>query len=124
MRIMSLRTWSATSICTLLLLLAVRQLYAHAVLVDASPKSGSTVSGPNVPIRLRFNVRVDGSRSRVVIAASNQGKPSALILDKQTTPDVLTANAAGLNAGQYKLQWQVLAADGHITRGEISFTVN
>jgi methionine-rich copper-binding protein CopC len=26
--------------------------------------------------------------------------------------------------GAYKLQWQVLASDGHISRGEISFTVN
>jgi hypothetical protein len=109
---------------TTLVLVTARQLQAHAILVEASPKSGSTISGPNIPIRLRFNVRVDGGRSRIAIATASQGKPNALTLDKQTDPDVLTANASGLSAGHYKLQWQVLAADGHITRGEISFTVN
>jgi len=29
----------------------------------------------------------------------------------------------GLAAGAYRLRWQVLASDGHITRGEIPFTV-
>jgi methionine-rich copper-binding protein CopC len=28
-----------------------------------------------------------------------------------------------LAAGAYRLRWQVLASDGHITRGEIPFTV-
>jgi len=36
--------------------------------------------------------------------------------------DVQLANH-GLVRGAYKLRWQVLAADGHITRGEISFEV-
>jgi methionine-rich copper-binding protein CopC len=26
--------------------------------------------------------------------------------------------------GEYRLRWQVLASDGHITRGEISFAVS
>jgi len=28
-----------------------------------------------------------------------------------------------LTDGNYRLQWQVLATDGHITRGEFSFEV-
>ena len=36
--------------------------------------------------------------------------------------DVLTAHAE-LAAGAYVLRWQVLAIDGHITRGEVPFRV-
>jgi methionine-rich copper-binding protein CopC len=36
---------------------------------------------------------------------------------------VLTARIAGIQPGSYRLRWQVLALDGHITRGDIPFTV-
>jgi len=36
--------------------------------------------------------------------------------------DILTTNAE-LAAGAYSLRWQVLAIDGHITRGDLVFTV-
>ncbi len=36
---------------------------------------------------------------------------------------IMRAQAADLAPGKYKLVWQVLASDGHITRGETGFTV-
>jgi methionine-rich copper-binding protein CopC len=116
------RTFFSLSLCAALVLLAVSELRAHAVLVDATPKTGATVTGPDVPIRLRFNVRVDGERSRLTLVRP-VGLARQLPLDKQATPDVLTTNATGLIAGNYKLKWQVLAADGHISRGELTFAV-
>jgi methionine-rich copper-binding protein CopC len=44
-------------------------------------------------------------------------------VDSQGAPDTLSAKANDLKAGEYQLRWQVLAADGHITRGGIPFTV-
>jgi methionine-rich copper-binding protein CopC len=43
---------------------------------------------------------------------------------KQTAPNILESRATGLKPGAYKLQWQVLASDGHISHGEVDFTVN
>jgi len=40
---------------------------------------------------------------------------------RQPTPDTLTVQATGLKPGNYKLQWQVLASDGHISQGEVLF---
>ena len=45
-------------------------------------------------------------------------------LARQASPDTLQTHAAGLKPGAYKLQWQVLASDGHMSKGEIPFTVN
>ena len=38
-------------------------------------------------------------------------------------PTFCSRKLAGLKPGAYKLQWQVLASDGHISRGEVAFTV-
>ena len=91
--------------------------------MESTPKLNSTVKGPDVPVWLRFNARVDGGRSRLHLLAPD-GSRQSLEGVKQPTPDTLTADVRGLKPGAYKLQWQVLASDGHISRGEIAFTVN
>jgi copper resistance protein C len=103
-------------------LLIVAPAAAHAVLLESTPALKSTVSGPDVPIKLRFNVRIDALRSRLTLIHPD-GSAQALEISKQTPADTLSAEASGLAAGTYRLRWQVLASDGHITRGEIPFTV-
>jgi copper resistance protein C len=95
---------------------------AHAVLLESSPALKSTVAGPDVAIRLRFNVRIDTSRSRLTLILPG-GAAQPLEIRKQTSADTLSSEALGLLAGVYRLRWQVLASDGHITRGEILFNV-
>jgi methionine-rich copper-binding protein CopC len=103
-------------------LLIVAPASAHAVLLESSPALKSAVSGPDVPVKLRFNVRIDTLRSRLTLIHPD-GSAQALEISKQTPADTLSAEATGLAAGAYRLRWQVLASDGHITRGEIPFTV-
>jgi len=95
---------------------------AHAILLESTPALKGQVSGPDVPIKLRFNVRIDALRSRLTLIRPD-GSSQALELSKQSPADTLAASASGLAAGEYRLRWQVLASDGHITRGEIPFTV-
>ncbi|MGC2109560.1 MAG: copper resistance CopC family protein [Candidatus Korobacteraceae bacterium] len=115
---------SCLSIAFIFLLAAIAPpLWAHAVLMQSKPQVHSTVKGPDIPIWLRFNSRVDGGRSRVHLLAAD-GSPIPTEALKQTSPDTLETRAAGLKPGTYKLQWQVLASDGHISSGEVAFTVN
>ena len=95
---------------------------AHAVLLESNPTLKSAVSGPDVPVKLRFNVRIDALRSRLTLIRPD-GSAQPLEISRQTRADTLSAEATGLAAGAYRLRWQVLASDGHITRGEIPFTV-
>jgi methionine-rich copper-binding protein CopC len=103
--------------------LIVASASAHAVLLESTPSLKSSVAGPDVPIKLRFNVRIDASRSRLTLLGP-QGFRQSLEISKASPADVLLANAAGLLPGKYQLRWQVLASDGHITRGEIPFAVS
>ena len=96
--------------------------FAHAVLLESSPALKSSISGPDVPLRLRFNVRVDAARSRLTLVDPD-GSLQTLEISRQDPPNMLSAQARGLRPGVYRLRWQVLASDGHITRGEIPFTV-
>jgi methionine-rich copper-binding protein CopC len=95
---------------------------AHAVLKSSSPASGASVAGPDVPISLTFNVRVDAGRSKLQLLMPDNST-SDLPAGSQPTADTLTTTAKSLKPGAYSIRWQVLAPDGHISRGEIPFTV-
>jgi methionine-rich copper-binding protein CopC len=115
------------AVCLLLLFILVagvaKPVWAHAILMQSKPAINSSVKGPNIPIWLRFNVRVDGKRSRLTLVASD-GTSVDLPAPKQTAPDVLEAQATGVKPGTYKLQWRALASDGHMSSGVVEFTVN
>ncbi|MFL6352513.1 MAG: copper resistance protein CopC [Bryobacteraceae bacterium] len=104
------------------LLCAATPSYAHAILLSAAPGFRAVVHGPNVPVRLRFNSRIDSKRSVLKLVGPG-GAMHTLTIGDQTSPDTLVSTAAGLEHGSYVLGWQVLASDGHITRGEVQFSV-
>lgn len=95
---------------------------AHAVLVRSTPAAHAIVHGPNLQIVLHYNSRIDASRCSLTLTNA-AGKTLPLSMTTPSGPAELDAHAEGLAPVQYVLHWQVLATDGHITRGEISFTV-
>ncbi len=96
--------------------------WAHAIIVESTPTINGVVTGPVVEIRLRFNVRIDGGRSKLTLTLPD-GTSRAVELPKQPSPDSLSATVPKLLPGTYQLHWQVLANDGHITQGDIPFSV-
>src|SRR5712692_509219 len=85
-----------------LLLTAAPAALAHAILVEAKPAAGSTVRGPDLDIRLRFNSRIDGARSHVTLVQPDK-QARTLALGQQPGPALLSAKAAGLAPGAYRL---------------------
>ncbi|HTZ47647.1 MAG TPA: copper resistance CopC family protein [Verrucomicrobiae bacterium] len=95
----------------------------HAILKESQPAAGSTVKGPDVPIMLKYNVRIDAKLSKLQLLHPDNSTSDLAIDPQQASPDTLNSKATGLKPGAYRIRWQVLAPDGHITRGEIPFTV-
>jgi methionine-rich copper-binding protein CopC len=95
---------------------------AHAIIVESTPTVNEVISGPVLEIKLRFNVRIDGGRSKLTLMFPD-GTVHAVDLPRQSSPDSLSATLSQLVPGSYKLHWQVLASDGHITQGDIPFRV-
>jgi copper resistance protein C len=120
-----------------LALLLASHADAHAILVQSSPAAHSTVTGQSVPLSFRFNSRVDALRSRLVLVVGSSvtgsgvagssvvgSAPGQALKINETSPtDRLTATASDLKPGNYRVRWQVLAVDGHVTRGELEFEV-
>jgi hypothetical protein len=94
---------------------------AHAILIASTPAAHGTMHGPAITVTLKFNSRVDGSRSRIILLLPN-GATQTLAVGAQSAPEELDARA-NLKPGAYTLRWQAVAADGHITRGEVPFHV-
>ena len=111
-----------TAIALMLMVVGPRVVLAHAVLVESSPAINATVHGPDLAVTMKFSLRVDGTRSTLLLnLPDGQAKP--LAIEKQSTPNIVTTRVTQLNPGKYAIRWQVLATDGHVTRGEIPFSV-
>jgi methionine-rich copper-binding protein CopC len=95
---------------------------AHAIIVSAEPAVDTVLHAPSAPVVLRFNSRIDRERSRLTLLRPD-GSSLPLPLAPTERPDTLAARIDGLAPGRYRLRWQVLAVDGHITRGDIPFVV-
>jgi hypothetical protein len=95
---------------------------AHAIVVSSQPTANAVVREKTVAVVVRFNSRIDPVRSRLLLVRAD-GTSTALELNDTPSPDMLAATVGELAPGTYRLRWQVLAVDGHITRGDIPFTV-
>jgi methionine-rich copper-binding protein CopC len=95
---------------------------AHAIIIAAAPVPGAVLHAATLPVQLRFNSRIDLARSRLALIGAD-ASTRTLPLDASAGPDMLATTVTGLVPGQYRLRWQVLGIDGHITRGDIPFEI-
>lgn len=94
---------------------------AHAVLLESMPAVNGSVAGPKVAFTLRYNSRIDHARSRLTLTLPDHSTKVLPIAEGGAEEQLTTT--ADLAPGSYSLRWQVLAVDGHITRGDVPFTV-
>ena len=113
---------SVVALAIALLVLLPHAAFAHAVLVKSSPAQGATVKAGDVDITLTYNSRIDALHSSLHLIGPD-GNAQTLAVDAHAAPNLLVAKADGLSAGAYKVEWQVQASDGHISRGVVAFRV-
>jgi copper resistance protein C len=94
---------------------------AHAILEESTPPAGASVKPGPLDLRLRYNSRIDRARSRLTLIRPDRTKDT-IPIDQEGPPDIIAAHL-DLPAGAYIVRWQVLAVDGHITRGDVPLTV-
>jgi len=107
------------------MLLALGPVAARAHAIVVSFAAGRQRRGA------RKNRRRDGCASTAASIPCGRGccwcaptvpRPRSRLNDTPS-PDTLAATVGELAPRAYRLRWQVLAIDGHITRGDIPFTV-
>ena len=93
---------------------------AHAILLTSDPAPGASVPPGLTHIVLHYNSRIDQGRSRLEVRPA--GATPIVLKVLPAPPDALAADAT-LPPGALTPRWQVLAVDGHITRGDVPLTV-
>jgi methionine-rich copper-binding protein CopC len=99
---------------------------AHAVLVESSPRQDQTLTAATTRAVLRFNARIEKKVTRVNLVDANGRKMKLPPLpDDADGPEdrLIIALPATLPPGSYRLEYTVLAADGHSSPGVLRFTL-
>jgi methionine-rich copper-binding protein CopC len=94
---------------------------AHAILEESTPPAGASVKAGPVDLRFRYNSRIDQGRSRLTLIRPDHSH-NTLAIAPGGPPDIISSHLE-LTPGVYIVRWQVLAVDGHITRGDVPLTV-
>lgn len=121
----AMRTFAAISLAISLFAYAP-EARAHAILVQSSPADHAVLKIAPKQVVLRFNGRIEKKVSELVVRDARGKKVATLTLLPgigSDSPDSLQAALPPLPPGQYRLEYRVLANDGHTTPGMIRFTI-
>jgi methionine-rich copper-binding protein CopC len=95
---------------------------ADAELTATLPSAGSTVESPPRTIAARFNEVVVGDSSIGLLDGDGASIATGGI-DPTDARRLIIRLDEGLPNGEYEVNWTVFASDGHLQRGQFSFTV-
>lgn len=119
---LALTSLRACALALPLALAALTPALAHAVLVSSTPAANGAATPGKTEIRLRYNSRIDRGRSSFTLVTPDN-QDVRLTAEDGGKPETVVLPAEFAAPGAYTLRWQVLAPDGHITRGALPFTV-
>ncbi|GLQ48161.1 copper resistance protein [Dyella lipolytica] len=94
---------------------------AHAILVDSTPKPNGTLTAGHAALVFKYNSKIDQHRSRLTLVKPDHSETVLTIAANSKSNEL--DSSADLAPGSYSVRWQALALDGHITRGDVPFTV-
>ena len=100
--------------------------YAHALVIESSPKDGEVLSSAPGEVALRFNEKIEKSLATFSLTTSN-GR--VIRLPAQTkkyggeAPERLVIQLPDLGPNDYILRYKILSTDGHATSGILRFRV-
>jgi methionine-rich copper-binding protein CopC len=118
------RAWTSRALLLsgVLLILAAVAAHAHLKVSKTEPASGAVVSQPVPSIHVWLTQEPDVALSKLELIGP--GGPVALEPVASTGKKDLVAKVSGAMAdGQYTAKWQTAGDDGHVQKGEWTFTV-
>ena len=98
----------------------------HLALERSDPNQDQTLSAAPVEVRLWFTQAPQAAATSVRIVAGDEslvesGDPT---VDAEDVKVFSVAVGGEMAAGSYTVIWRAMSADGHVVRGEFSFSVS
>ena len=99
---------------------------AHAYLQGSEPPANAVLARPPSEIRLRFSEPLEPGFIDLKVLRNGQAlaeAASAKLAKDGKTLQVDLGKSADPPAGDYEVQWRIVAKDGHPTKGRFTFRV-
>jgi hypothetical protein len=98
--------------------------WAHAVLKSAAPAAGVALNAAPKEIVLRFNEKLEASFSAIKVTnSSGRDLGAAKAQVDAVDPATLKLALPNLAPGVYGVHWRAVGRDGHLRKGDYTFTV-
>jgi methionine-rich copper-binding protein CopC len=97
---------------------------AHAFPERSEPRVGAVIRSAPAEIRIWFDSTLEPAFSRLSVTAGSGDRADRG--DSRVDPSdrrLLRVSLLPLAAGRYRVNWSVLAVDGHRTAGDYTFTL-
>jgi len=98
-------------------------LFAHLQLTGTSPENSETVNGPVRTLRVWFNQEPDVPLSKLELEGPS-GPMNVEGLHTMGEKDLMARVTGRMPDGAYTARWQTAGDDGHVLKGEWTFTVD
>lgn len=98
-------------------------LWAHAYPMVAVPTDGAVLREPPREVRIQFTEGIELEFSRIEVKNAAGEKMNAGNL-RRIADDTVAVAVKALGPGTYRIEWQVLSVDTHVTDGVLRFTVS
>lgn len=112
-------------VAMLAVLAAAARIEAHALLVRAEPRVGSTVNKPPTEVRVWFSetIQPGASSIQVLDARGKQVDKADTHSDRGHGAILCISLLPALMPGTYKVVWRVTSMDTHVTSGNFHFRI-
>jgi len=110
------------AVAGVIVLVTTTFLQAHTKLEKSEPAAGATLNAGPKQIQLWFNETIDPAVSKLELTnASGKVQLSGVHV---MSGKILMANVTGAaSSGAYTVAWQTAGDDGHVVKGDFSFSV-
>jgi hypothetical protein len=95
---------------------------AHTKLEKSVPAAGASLTESPKQIELWFNEKIDPAVSKLELS-SPSGKIELTGQHQMGEKTLMAAVTGTLGAGSYTVNWQAAGTDGHVVKGDFTFSV-
>ena len=119
---MHMRSTHVVVAIALLVIGTAAVLSAHAKVEKSEPRSGTTLTAAPKQIQLWFNEEIDAAVSKIELTGG-AGKVALAPIQATGKKSVTAAITGTVADGAYTVAWQTAGDDGHVVKGNFTFTV-
>ncbi|MEM8794625.1 MAG: copper resistance CopC family protein [Pseudomonadota bacterium] len=99
-------------------------LLAHSPMTESTPSNGAVVDTPPLEVTLNFAGPIRMMKAILDETGKSGSKEIALDIPDKTPNTIVRIPVTVLPGHDYTLSWRGMSGDGHVMKGEVSFSVS